>query len=204
MRFLAGQSYHAAGDNIFRNPGVDSDNRFLYSPASGLERRASDYVFGLYVSPLSGFRGVAQVRLDEETKQVRRADTTAGFNYGPVFSNLIYSYTAASPALNLLQDQQEIIAMLGLRVTDRWSVSAQTRYSIDANRPIQNIAQLKYADECYVMTANYIETHLNDPTRDIRPDRTILFRFELKYLGEFRYKTNILNHEFSDNQTAPR
>ncbi len=204
VRVLAGQSYHLSGDNIFRNSGVDSDGRFLYSPTTGLERSASDYVFGLYVSPLSGFRAVAQTRIDEQTKNIRRVDALAGLNYGPMFSQFGYAYTAASPALNLLDDQQEITATLGFKVTDRWSVNGQTRYSINQSRPIQNIAQLRYADECYVMTTSYIETHITDTTRDIKPDRTLMFRFELKYLGEFRYKTNVLDHTFADNQSTPR
>src|SRR5262249_5169690 len=140
---------------------------------------------------------------DERTRDLRRLDTLAGLNYGPMFSQVSYAYTAASPALNLLSDQQEILGLVGFRVTDRWSVSGQVRSSIDPNRPIQDIAQLRYADECYVMTVNYIETHITDPTRDIRPDRTILLRFELKYLGEFRYKTSVLDHVFADNMQAP-
>ena len=204
MRFLVGQSYHVSGDNIFRNPGTDSDGRFLYSPVSGLEKNASDYVFGLYVSPLSGFRAVAQARFDERTRDLRRLDASVGLNYGPLFSQVSYAYTAASPALNLLQDQQEILAMVGLKVTDNWSISAQTRYALEANRPIQNIAQLRYADDCFVVTASYIETHITDATRDIRPDRTIMMRFELKYLGEFRTKTNVLDHAFAENHQGVR
>jgi LPS-assembly protein len=204
VRLLAGQSFHLSGDNIFRNPGVDSDNRFLYSPVTGLERQASDYVLGLYVSPVSGFRALAQARIDENTRDLRRVDTLAGFNYGPMLSQVSYSYTAASPALNLLDDQQEILAMLGFRVTDRWTVSGQTRFSLNENRAIQNIAQLKYADDCYVMTASYVETHITDVARDLKPDRALLLRFELKYLGEFKYKTSVLDHVFADNQTSPR
>lgn len=199
VRVLAGQSYLLAGQNIYRNPGVDSDGRLLYSPVSGLERSRSDYVLGLYVSPLSGFRAVTQARFDDQTRDLRRLDSLVGATYGPVFTQVGYAYTSASPALNLLRDQQELIGLLGLRLTERWSVSGQTRYSISDNRPVQNIGQLKYADECYVMTANYIETHITDATRDIKPDRTIMFRVELKYLGEFRYKTNVLDHLISDN-----
>lgn len=204
MRFLAGQSYHMSGDNIFRNPGVDSDGRFLYSPVSGLERSASDYVLGLYVSPLSGFRAVAQARFDERTRELRRLDAAVGLNYGPLYSQVTYAYTAASPALNLLSDQEEVMAMVGLKVTDYWSIAAQTRYSLDRNRPVQNIFQLRYADECYVMTASYIETHITDASRDIRPDQTLMFRFELKYLGEFRTKTNVLDQVFGDNHQGVR
>lgn len=207
VRVLAGQSFHVSGDNIFRsdptvNPGTDSDGRLLYSPVSGLQRSSSDYVLGLYVSPFSGLRSVTQARFDEQTKDLRRLDTVVGFDYGPVYGTASYAFTSASSALNLLQDQQEILASLGLRVTDRWGVSGQTRYSLTSNKPIQNIAQLRYADECYVMTANYIETHITDATRDVRPDRAILFRVELKYLGEFRYKTNVLDQVFSDNSVS--
>lgn len=207
VRVLAGQSYHVSGDNIFRsdpivNPGTDSDGRLLYSPVSGLQRSSSDYVLGLYVSPFSGLRSVTQARFDEQTRDLRRLDTVVGFDYGPVYGTASYAFTSASSALNLLQDQQEILASLGFRVTDRWGVSGQTRYSLTSNKPIQNIAQLRYADECYVMTANYIETHITDATRDVRPDRAILFRVELKYLGEFRYKTNVLDQVFSDNSVS--
>ncbi len=204
IRVLAGQSYHVSGDNIFRsnsvvNPGTDSDGNLLYSPVNGLQRNLSDYVLGLYVSPYSGLRSVTQARFDEQTKDLRRLDTRVAFDYGPVYGNVSYAFTAASSALNLLQDQQEILATLGFRVTDRWGVSGQTRYSLTSNKPIQNVAQLRYADECYVMTANYIETHITDATRDVKPDRAILFRVELKYLGEFRYKTNVLDQAFADN-----
>ncbi len=204
VRVLAGQSYHVSGDNIFRSdafrtPGIDSDGRLLYSPATGLEGRSSDYVLGLYVSPLAGLRSVTQARFDDDKRDLRRLDTHVGFDYGPVFSQVSYAYTAASPALNLLNDQSEVMALLGFRVTDRWSISGQTRYSLDANRPMQNIASLRYADDCYVLTTNYIETHITDLSRDIRPDRTIMLRMELKYLGEFRYKTNILDQVISDN-----
>ena len=54
----------------------------------------------------------------------------------------------------------------------------------------QQIYQLKYADECFVLTTSYTQTDINNLQRDIRPDRTIMFRFELKYLGEYRYRVN--------------
>ena len=207
IRVMAGQSYHVSGDNIFQSnsvvsPGTDSDGRLLYSPVSGLQRNMSDYVLGVYISPFSGLRSVTQARFDEQTKDLRRLDTVAGFEYGPVYGQVSYAYTAASSALNLVQDQQELLAAVGFRVTDRWGISGQTRYSLTNSKPIQNVAQLRYADECYVMTANYIETQITDATRDVRPDRAILFRVELKYLGEFRYKTNILDQVFSDNPVS--
>ena len=69
---------------------------------------------------------------------------------------------------------------------------------------IQDLLQLKYADECFVLTASYIETFVENPTLDLKPDRTVMLRFELKHLGEFSYKTDSLNHVFGDQNTGPK
>jgi LPS-assembly protein len=202
MRVLAGQSHHLSGDNIFRNPGVDSDGQFLYSPTSGLQRSASDYVLGLYVSPLVGFRAIGQARFDEDTRRLRRADSLMSVSYGLIDVTAMHSYTAASSALDLVNDQQEIIGAVGLKLTDRWKILAQTRYSIDTSQPIQDILQLRYADECFVVTTSYIETHIKNAARDIQPDRTVMLRFELKHLGEYAYKSNVLNSVLGNASTS--
>ena len=41
-----------------------------------------------------------------------------------------------------------------------------------------------------MLTASYIETFVENTTLDIRPDRTLMLRFELKHLGEFSYRTD--------------
>ena len=64
------------------------------------------------------------------------------------------------------------------------------RYDIDAQQRIQDMIQLKYADECFVLTASYIETFVENAALDLRPDRTLMLRFELKHIGEFNYKTD--------------
>ena len=57
-----------------------------------------------------------------------------------------------------------------------------------------------------MLTASYIETFVDNPALEIRPDRTLMLRFELKHLGEYSYRTDALNHFFGDtNQgTIPR
>ena len=199
-RFLVGQSKHLSGDNIYRDPGFDANGVRLYSPVSGLEKSRSDYVLAAYLAPLANFRGVAQARYDDETNKLRSLDTFATFNYGLLTAQAGYSYSAAVPAMNLLADQREIQGLLALKLTDRWSVAGQLRYDIDEKRSMQEVLQLRYGDECLVVTASYIQTNVLNVARDITPDRTLMLRFELKYLGEYRYKTNVLNQVFSDNQ----
>jgi LPS-assembly protein len=75
------------------------------------------------------------------------------------------------------------------------------RYDIDARDRIQDSLQLRYADECFVLSATYTETFVDNPALDIRQDRSLMVRFELKNLGEFNYKTDSINRMFGTNQT---
>jgi LPS-assembly protein len=202
-RFLAGQSYHLAGDNIYNisnPPGVDADGIPIYSPINGLEKDRSDYVFAAYLAPFSQFRTIAQTRFDQADFSLRRADVFSEINYGPLLAQAVYSYAAFSPTTGLKTDQQDIFAIVGLKLTDRWSVLGSMRYDIDAHSRIQDALQLRYADECFVLTATYTETFIDDPLRQLAEDRSLMLRFELKHLGEFRYKTDALDHFFAENQ----
>lgn len=197
-RILAGQSYHLSGDNVYSNPGRDADGRFLYSPSSGLERSRSDYVLGAYLAPTESFRLISQTRFDEEDLSVRRED--AGFQvfYGPLFLQGAYAYTAADPVLGFTQQEQDITATVMLRLTEHWSIGGAMRYDIDASQVRQDSIQVKYSDECFVLTATYDETRYQSST--ITDDRTLMLRFELKHLGEFQYKTDSLDFALGGDQ----
>lgn len=206
-RVVAGQSLHLAGDNPFEQPpGVDFTNVDNFNPESGLETDRSDYVAGLYLSPFTGVSLVGQARFDEEDFSLRRQDTALQATYGPFLAQAGYTFTQFNPKFGLIEDQEEALGTLGLRLTDRWSVVGQMRYDIDASERIQDVLQLKYQDECFVLTASYIETFVENAALDIRPDRTLMLRFELKNLGAYSYRTDALNHFFGDtNQgTIPR
>lgn len=198
-RVVAGQSLHLAGDNPFEaDPGKDAADVFYYDPRSGLQTDRSDYVAGLYLSPFAGTSLVAQARFDEDDWSLRRQDTALNANYGPLLTQVGYTFTQFDPRLGEFDDQQEVLGTLGLRLTDRWSVIGQMRYDIDDATPIQDVYQIKYQDECFVLSASYIETFVENQQLDIRPDRTLMLRFELKHLGGYNYRTDALNHIFGD------
>lgn len=204
-RLLAGQSFHISGDNIYRNPGTETYNNetsFIYSPRSGLETDRSDYVLGAYFSPFANLRTIGQARFDEHDLSVRRADLYANLSYGPFSAAAVYAFTAADPALGVTLDQSDIYGSLGVRLTDRWSVGGTMRFDIDAGERLSDSLQVKYADECFVLTATFTETFITDPTRDIVPDRAVMLRFELKHLGEYTYRTDALDYVFAENQPA--
>ena len=191
-----------------RNPGtlVDPDTSARArlrstSPTAASRPIASDYVLGCYLAPFVGVPPDRPGRFDEGDLALRRADAMAEFNYGPLLARAIYTLLCRrSDARRLDKDQQDILGQLGLRLTDRWSVArlACATTSTPSMRTARTQLQLKYADECFVLTATYTETFIDNPTRDLKPDRTVMLRFELKYLGEFSYKTDALDHVFGD------
>lgn len=207
LRLLAGQSFHLSGDNIFRNPGTFADPnpavvQPIYNPSSGLETSRSDYVLGAYIAPSSVFRMIGQARFDERDMSLRRTDLISEFNYGPLMAQANYTFSAADPTSVIAKDQQEIFGLVGLRLTDRWSIQGSMRFDIDSHQRLQDAIQIRYADDCFVLTGTYTETFIEDLTRDIQPDRTLMLRLEFKYLGDFRYKTNALDTVFAPNQPA--
>jgi LPS-assembly protein len=204
VRAVFGQSIHLAGENPYADPGFDPNGVARFSPVSGLETNRSDYVAGLYFAPVTGLNLVAQGRFDENDWTLRRQDTFVRASYGPLSSQVGYSFTHFDPALGIPNNQHDILGTLGLQLTRQWSLQGGMRYDIDAKQRIQDQIQLQYKDECFVLTASYTETFIENPLLDLRPDRTLMLRFELKHLGEYTYKTDQLNFIFGDQNQGPK
>jgi LPS-assembly protein len=196
-RVLAGESYQLSGDNIYARPGLDENGNYIYTPESGLQTDRSDYVLGVYLAPADEFRLIAPSRFDESSLALRREDAAAVVTYGPFSAQGGYSFDADSILPDPLNPtaiethQQEFLGNVTLRLTDRWSVGGTARYDIDNDQLLYDSVQLKYADECFVLTASYIESQYSDAT--IKPDQTFMVRFEFKHLGDFAAKTDALD-----------
>ncbi|MEZ5900864.1 MAG: LPS-assembly protein LptD [Hyphomicrobiaceae bacterium] len=197
-RFLAGQSYHLTGDNVYANPGFDDQGNLLYSAYSGLETDRSDYVLGAYIAPTDSFRLISQSRFDQSSLGLRRQSTGLNYSYGPLDITGVYSYAAADSLVEQQGSQQEVQSALNVQLTDRWSAGAGVRYDIDASQLLSDFISVKYADECFVLTATYSESYYNSDT--IQDDRTLMLRFELKHLGEFNYASDTLDFAFGGTE----
>ncbi|MFN3869161.1 MAG: LPS-assembly protein LptD, partial [Hyphomicrobiaceae bacterium] len=200
-RLVAGQSFHLAGENPFETPGTSFDGRENYSSNSGLESTRSDYVVGAYLSPSSLFRIVSQARFDEETLSLRRTDVGAQIDLGPFVAQGSYTFSTVDPQL-LDDDQQDVTFGVGLKLTDRWSIYGNMRYDIDAKYRISDSIQIAYSDECFILTATYLETFIRDADRDIVPDRSVMLNFQFKHLGGYQTKTDALDFVFGDQQRS--
>ena len=147
---------------------------------------------GLYLSPFAGFNVVSQGRFDERDWSLRRQDTCINASYGPVVALGGLHLPASIRSRACIDNQQDIMRSFGLRMTNNWSVGGL--HALRHRRPAAHPGPVpvKYADECFVLTASYIETFVENLPLDLRPDRTVMLRFELKHLGEFNYKTDVL------------
>ena len=65
------------------------------------------------------------------------------------------------------------------------------RYDIDDDQIASDMFQVRYGDECFVLTATYTDNYYVNP--DIVDGQTLMLRFELKHLGEFGYSTDVLS-----------
>lgn len=197
-RFLAGQSFHLSGDNVYKDPGLDTAGDPLYNPNSGLETSKSDYVIGAYFAPTDAFRIIAQSRFDQDTFSLQRENLGAQIIYGPLFAQTTYAFTASNPQISGSRAQEDIVATAMLRLTENWSVGGGIRYDLDENELRQDTIQVQYSDECFVLTASYEELLYSNATID--NDRALMLRFELKNLGEFKYRTDALDFAFGGDQ----
>lgn len=226
-RLLAGLSFQLDDENPFQDPGAvpiddnnndddfdeDGETEPSFTDDSGLESRRSDVVLGAYLAPTSVFQLIGQSRFDEEDFSLEQIDVFSKASFGPVFASATYSFTsnatARDNAINLgldpndpdLSDQQELVANIGLRVTENWTVSAGMRYDIDNDFVLQQSAGIKYADECFVLSVTYTGSEIEDPDRDIEPDQQIMIRFDLKHLGQFQTESSIAGLLNSDSES---
>lgn len=206
-RLLAGQSFHIDGRNNYadligneptvnptppRVPGQTGD--------SGLDTFRSDYVLGAYLAPASNVNFVGQMRVDESSFDVRRADIYATASYGPFTAMTSYAYTAPATSVDNTSAQQDIISSLWIQLSDRWSLGGTMRYDLDEKEFRQEALSIRYADECYVLTATYMDNQIVDANNGIDKDQTIMVRFEFKHLGGFNYKTDVLDFTRDENQ----
>ncbi|NEU13838.1 LPS-assembly protein LptD [Methylobacterium sp. BTF04] len=118
---LFGESIQLAGVNSFRrgdiaNVGLDS----------GLDKRFSDYVGRVQVSPNQNISFITRARFDQQDFHVSRFETgiTARLApFAPVDLSLFYSFYEAQPALGFVHKREGVTASATYHVTPNWFVT---------------------------------------------------------------------------------
>ena len=195
---LAAQSFQLAGRNSFSqydvaNTGVNS----------GLDKRRSDYVTRVAFVPSGNFSFIAKSRFDNDNFQMKRLDLIANGYYGRVSTSIQYARYLAQPEIGFPKRREGFLTASSLKLTDQWSVNGSllvdlTRYLYDVApqktslfSPTSFSLGLGYKDECTTMTVNFISA-LSDPgTGNKTRNQTVLFRLELRTLGEIKTKAGL-------------
>ncbi|HKJ61646.1 MAG TPA: LPS assembly protein LptD, partial [Hyphomicrobiales bacterium] len=174
-RVVAGQSYQIAGDNSF-------------TPDSGLENANSDYVAGAYLDFSSNLQLVSQVRIDQDSLDIKRNDLQLTGAYGPFSGSANYVNARDQGGLGFEEDREEVIGSAAIQLANHWTLFGDLRYDLENDDFIRNGIGLKYADECFVLSVSYAETNVEDD--DIKPDQTILVKYNLLNLGQTEGRTD--------------
>lgn len=192
LRSVLGQSYHIAGDNPF-------DETNIYAENSGLERDASDYVAGFYLDLSKNLQLISQTRFAEDDLSVKRQDIAVTAALGPLLTSVNYVDAESLPDLD--GPREEVSAFAALKLSDVWTVFGDVRYDLALEQAIRDSVGIKYADECFMISVIYTQTHIEDG--EIQPDESVLLRFDFKNLGGNETNTDIIG-SFNPETSALR
>ncbi|WP_338664209.1 LPS assembly protein LptD [Pararoseomonas sp. SCSIO 73927] len=176
---LAGRSFRASEEALF------TEN-------SGLEKRASDWVGRVTVSPTSWFDVTARGRFDGDSGDRRLLDTSASFGLEPIGlpgTRLTtgYVYRTPDPRQTPLRYTREVYAGATTRVGKYWRAAVFGRYDLELERGVSYGTSAAYEDECFVLEGRFFRSLAeNAVTGTTYPGATTLvFRIALKTVGDF-------------------
>jgi LPS-assembly protein len=216
LNALVGQSYHLGGRNSFTvmdqmNTGADS----------GLDKRRSDYVSRLTVAPSTNLNFTARGRFDEDSLKLKRLELAGSYALGPLSGSVVYARQDAQPDLGYTRRREGVMLAGNLKLPNNWFVSGSVlldldRYLLDRdltvnsqinnaisgsprfnrynNTPLRPAAVglgFGYIDECTTFTVNYTRTSADNVGSLRTTTSTVLFRLELKHLGQFGYRQSL-------------
>jgi LPS-assembly protein len=184
---LFGQSYQLAGDNPFAAP--DLVNAGAYS---GLDTDTSDYV-GLagFIAP-NGLSASVSARFDEQTFEVRRAETKVGYFSAPLSVTAQYAFIQAQPLYGFSQDRREVTLAASGRVHENWRAFGSGTYDFESGVLVRNSVGFAYDDECFSYTMTWSTKRDNDLVVSRREDdeHSIGFNISFRTLGDFGSTTS--------------
>ena len=140
--FRDGLSFKAAGGRIFRIEDITD-----FSANSGLNDDESSYVASLDVS----YRDWAEVRSSwrfSDDLGIERADILASADYDPFSLYASYFFVEKDAAINSPINRSELTLGGAVRLDRNWSVSANARRDLIADRFVTAGAVLSYVNEC--------------------------------------------------------
>lgn len=207
---LVGQSYHLGGRNSYATG--DMVNTGLNS---GLDTRRSDYVAKAQLQPFKGLLLQAGGRFNETTFEAQRIDASAAFNYRFLSTSVGYSRYEPQPDLGIPRRREGLSLTQSVSFAQYWSVRGSVLFDLDKYKydreryrealayttpiypntgPLQTAGAsvgLRYQDECTIFDVSYSQSYADRQAGSTKDTRTVMFRLELRTLGEISYSQNL-------------
>lgn len=210
---LLGQSYQVAGSNSYASG--DLVNTGL---ESGLDTKRSDFVARAQFSPFKGVFLSGATRLDQRTLEAQRIDAAATYANSVVSASVGYGRYEPQPSLGLSRRREGLSLNGSLLVAQNWRLRAGVLFDLDkykydrerwreafvagtataATYPNTGLFQtastsfgINYTDECTVFDVSYSQSYADRQSGATRDTRTVMFRLELRTLGEVSYTQNL-------------
>lgn len=177
IRAVFGQSYQLAGKNSFAshdlvNVGADS----------GLETDVSDYVGAAGVEIPNGLSFSLGGRADQKTLDIRRTDSTIGYNGKKLQAEITYSRIAAQPSYGFPTDGDEIQTTSAIKLKDNWSLYSSMTWDLDNNIVSRRGIGFSYDDSCTIFAIGFTQT--KDVADTSANDWQIGARLSFRTLGD--------------------
>jgi LPS-assembly protein len=184
---LFGQSYQLGGDNPFAAP--DLVNAGAYS---GLDTDTSDYVGLAGFTAPNGLSASVGARFDEQTFEVRRAETKVGYFSAPLSVTAQYAFVQAQPLYGFSDDRREVTLAASGRFHENWRAFGSGTYDFESGVLVRNSVGFAYDDECFSYTMTWSTKRDNDPILANREDdeQSIGFNISFRTLGDFGSATS--------------
>jgi LPS-assembly protein len=177
VRSVFGQSYQLAGKNSFA-----SHDLVNVGANSGLETRTSDYVGAAGVEVPNGLSLSLGGRADHKTLDIKRTDSTIGYNGKTVQAEVTYSRIAAQPLYGYPTDGDEIQTTSAIKLKDNWSLYSSLTWDLDNNVLSRRGIGIGYDDSCTIFAVGFTQT--KDTANTTANDWQIGARLSFRTLGD--------------------
>jgi len=163
---------------------LEDDGTFLKS--SGLDDHFSDFVGRTEISIPKYLDLLYRFRVDNQEFDFKRNELTltGGVPEFRVSANYLFVDQEEQSEPESFNSREEITLSMASRITERWSIGANTRRNLAKDGgSINHGFRLTYQDSCFLITGSFTRTFTED--RDIKPTDTLLVQVTLRTLGSF-------------------
>jgi LPS-assembly protein len=188
---------------------------------SGLDTDSSDIVARAQLSPAKGFFLTGATRLNSTTFEAQRIDAAATYSNSVFSTSVGYGRYEPQPSLGIFRRREGLSLNGSLLVAQNWRVRAGVLFDLDKYKydrevwrtayaaaqaastaapaypntsPFQTASTsfgINYTDECTVFDVSYTQSYADRQAGATKDTRTIMFRLELRTLGEINYSQNL-------------